>query len=123
MPADNVTPEIWFPNLGIYFETIPRVFISPFGFVIYWYAILIVTGIIAATVLGFWWAGRTKQNMDAYWDLLLIGLVLAFVACVHITSSSTGILCVGSRCGASPLAYATGAWPSTAASLAPSPPP
>ena len=79
MPPDYIAPEIWFPNIGIYFETVPRVFISPFGFDIYWYAVLIITGIILAAVMGFWWAGRTGQNIDAYWDLLLVGLILAFV--------------------------------------------
>ncbi|MCL2602938.1 MAG: prolipoprotein diacylglyceryl transferase [Defluviitaleaceae bacterium] len=79
MPPDNITPEIWFPNLGFYFERVPRHFLSIGGFEIYWYAVIIVIGIIAAAWLGIWWAGKIGQNTDHYYELLLVGLVFAFI--------------------------------------------
>ncbi|MCL2499900.1 MAG: prolipoprotein diacylglyceryl transferase [Defluviitaleaceae bacterium] len=79
MPPDHVTPEIWFPNLGFYFERVPQYFLSIGGFDIYWYAVIIVTGIIAAAWLGIWWAGKIGQNTDHYFELLLVGLVFAFI--------------------------------------------
>ncbi|MCL2204179.1 MAG: prolipoprotein diacylglyceryl transferase [Defluviitaleaceae bacterium] len=79
MPSDNVTPEIWFPHLGFYFERVPRHVFSVGGFAIYWYALIIVVGIIAATALAMWWARKTGQNTEHYWELLLVGLVFAFI--------------------------------------------
>ena len=79
MPPDNVTPDIWFPNLNMYFESVPRVAFSPFGFDIYWYALFILLGVIAAYFLAVWYAKRTGQKADTYTDLLLLGLVLAVI--------------------------------------------
>ena len=79
MPPDHIVPDIWFPNLGIYFESISQVIFSPFGFDIYWYAVLIVIGIIAAYLLAVWYARRTGQKADDYTDLLMLGVALAFV--------------------------------------------
>jgi len=72
-------PEIWFPNLGFYFERVPRHFISIGDFAIYWYAVMIVSGIILATLLALWWARKTKQDVQIYLDLLMVGLVFAFI--------------------------------------------
>jgi len=79
MPPDHVTPEIWFPNLGFYFERVPQEAFNIFGIGFYWYAIIIVFGIIAATALAFWWARKTKQDIDIYYDLLCYGLIFAFI--------------------------------------------
>jgi phosphatidylglycerol:prolipoprotein diacylglycerol transferase len=79
MPPDNVTPEIWFPNLGFYFERVPQHVFSIGGFAIYWYALIIVTGIVCATLLGLWWARKTGQDTNVYIELLLVGLVFAFI--------------------------------------------
>ena len=79
MPPDNVAPDIWFPNIGIYFENVPRVLFSVFGINIYTYAICIVIGIIAAYHLGMWWVKRSGQNPDDYDDLLIYGMPLALV--------------------------------------------
>jgi len=79
MPPDHIVPDIWFPNLGIYFESISQVIFSPFGFDIYWYAVLIVIGIIAAYLLAVWYTRRTGQKADDYTDLLMLGVALAFV--------------------------------------------
>ena len=79
MPQENVTPDIWFPNLGIYFENVPRVLFSPFGLDIYIYAVCIVVGIIAAYFLGIWWVKKSGQKVEDYTDLLLLGVPLALV--------------------------------------------
>jgi len=79
MPPYNIAPDIWFPNLRLYFENVPRVVFSPFGFDIYWYAVFIVLGITAAYFLAVWYAKRTKQNPGDYLDLLLLGVPMAFI--------------------------------------------
>jgi len=63
MPADYVTPEIWFPNLGFYFERVPQHVFAVGGFAVYWYALIIVVGIVLAALMGFWWAHKTGQNV------------------------------------------------------------
>lgn len=79
MPPDNLAPDIWFPNIGIYFENVPRYLFSIFGLNIYLYAISIVVGMIAATLHGIWWVKRSGQKVEDYIDLLLLGVPLALV--------------------------------------------
>jgi len=79
MPPDNVIPEIWFPNLRIYFERVPVHVFTVAGFSIYWYAVCIVLGITAAYLLAIWYAKRTGQKVDDYTDLLMLGVPMAFV--------------------------------------------
>jgi len=79
MPPDNVTPDIWFPNLGFYFERVPENVLSIGNITIAWYGLLIVAGIISAYFLAIWWARKTNQRTEDYTDLLLLGVVLAFV--------------------------------------------
>ncbi len=71
--------EIWFPNLGIGFKSVPRSLFSVFGMDIYLYAVCIVTGIIAALFLAQWYAKKTGQKKDDYLDLLTLGLVTSFI--------------------------------------------
>ena len=79
MPPDNITPDIWFPNLRIYFQRVPQAAVSPFGFDIYWYAVLIVVGILAAFFLAVAYAKKTGQKPEDYLDLLLLGVAMAFI--------------------------------------------
>jgi len=79
MPPDNVAPDIWFPNLRIYFERVPQHIFSIFGTDIYWYAIFIVLGIASAYFLAAWYAKRTGQKVGDYTDLLLLGVPMALV--------------------------------------------
>jgi len=58
---------------------VPRYVFSVAGFEIYWYAIMIVLGIICAALLAFWYAAKTGQKVSDYLDLLLLGIVLAFI--------------------------------------------
>jgi len=71
--------DIVFPNLGISFESIGRIAFSIFGINIYWYAILVITGIIAGVFFGGYIAPKkTKQNPELYLDFALF----AIAACV-----------------------------------------
>ncbi|MDR0273429.1 MAG: prolipoprotein diacylglyceryl transferase [Clostridiales bacterium] len=79
MPPDHVAPDIWFPNMGIYFENVPKVLFSLFGIDIYMYAVCIVTGIISAYYLGIWWVKKSGQKVEDYTDLLLLGVPMALV--------------------------------------------
>ena len=72
-------PDIWFPNLGIWFQRVPRYILSIGGFEIYWYAVFVVLGIICAAGIAFIYAHKTGQKVSDYLDLLLLGIVLAFI--------------------------------------------
>ncbi|MCL1845948.1 MAG: prolipoprotein diacylglyceryl transferase [Defluviitaleaceae bacterium] len=73
--------DIGFPNLGIYFENVPRVMftIPVVDRPVYWYGFMVVAGIIAAYFLGVWWIKKTGQKVEDYTDLLLLGLPLALI--------------------------------------------
>jgi len=72
-------PDIWFPNIGIWFQRVPRYVFSIGGFEIYWYALMIVLGIICAAGIAFLYAHKTGQKVSDYMDLLILGIVLAFI--------------------------------------------
>lgn len=73
------TPEIWFPNLGIEIQHLSRVAVSIFGFEIYWYAIIIVTGMVLAFLLALHEAKRTGQDPDLYWDFTIIAIIISVI--------------------------------------------
>jgi len=75
----NYPPDIWFPNLNIWFQNVPRYVISIGGFEIYWYAVMIVLGIICAAGIAFIYAHKTGQKVSDYMDLLILGIILAFI--------------------------------------------
>jgi len=79
MPPDNIAPDIWFPNLRIFFTNVPQHLVSIFGFDIYWYAVFIILGIAAAYFLACWYAKRTGQRAEDYTDLLMLGVPMAFI--------------------------------------------
>ena len=72
-------PDIFFPNLGISFNTVPQHAFTIFGFSIYMYALFIVAGIIAAYYLAVWYAKKTGQDPNDYFDLLMLGVPMAVV--------------------------------------------
>ena len=79
MPPYDVAPDIWFPNLRIFFTNVPRVLFSIFGLDIYLYAVTIVIGIVAAYFMAIWWVKKSGQKVEDYTDLLLLGVPLAIV--------------------------------------------
>lgn len=72
-------PEIWFPNLGIKIQHLSRVAITIFNIDIYWYAIIIVTGILCGLLLAQHEAKRTNQNPDIYWDFTIIAIFVSVI--------------------------------------------
>jgi len=79
MPAENIAPDIWFPNMGIWFNRVPQHLFTIGNFSIYLYAVMIVIGIIAAYFLAVWYAKKTGQRAEDYTDLLLLGVIMAFI--------------------------------------------
>lgn len=64
--------DVIFPNIGISFQTINRVAFTIFGHDIYWYAIFVVTGIIAGYYFGAHFAPKkTGQDVKLYTDFAL----------------------------------------------------
>lgn len=70
--------EVSFPGLGIDL-TINRVAFSIFGFDIYWYAIIIMTGFILAVVYAAYNAKRFNIEIDPLIDVVLVGLVCGII--------------------------------------------
>jgi len=68
----EILPDIIFPNLGITLNNINTVVFTIFGFDIYWYAIMVVIGIIAGVYFGAVFAPkRTGQDPNLYLDFAL----------------------------------------------------
>ena len=70
--------RIGFPGLGIEFN-INRVAFSIFGIEIYWYALIIVTGIILAYLYCTYECKRQGMNPEILTDVLLVGLPSSIV--------------------------------------------
>ena len=75
----NTPPDIWFPNLNIWFQNVSRYAINVGPVQVYWYAVMIVLGITCAALLAFWYANKTGQKVSDYMDLLILGVILAFI--------------------------------------------
>ncbi|MCL1896577.1 MAG: prolipoprotein diacylglyceryl transferase [Clostridiales bacterium] len=72
-------PDIYFPNLGIGIQNLSRVAFTVFGIDIYWYAICVMTGYVAALVTLRAIAKRTDQDPDMYSDYILYCLVFGLL--------------------------------------------
>ena len=72
-------PEIWFPNLGIEINHLSRVAFTVFGKEVYWYGILIGTGVLLGILLVTKEAKRTGQNPDTYLDFALYALIFSII--------------------------------------------
>ena len=79
----NNMPEIWFPNIGIKIDELSRVAFNLFGIDIYWYGVIIGTGIIISLFLGLYEVKRTKQNAEVYMDFVLIAMFVC-ILCARI---------------------------------------
>jgi len=75
----NIMPEVWFPNLGIEIQTLPRTALNIFGFEIYWYAVIIAVGVITGLLTAMREARRTGQDPDMYADFFLYVFVACFI--------------------------------------------
>jgi len=72
-------PDIVFPNLGIEIETMNPVAFTIFGLDVYWYGIIIVTGIMAGLLTARVRAKRSGQDPEIYSDFLIYALISAIV--------------------------------------------
>lgn len=70
--------HVSFPGLGLDF-TINRVAFSIGGFSIYWYALLIVTGLVLALIYAKFNAKRFDINVDKLLNCFIVGLITAIV--------------------------------------------
>ena len=73
-----MTYHVQFPGLGLEF-TLDRVAFTVFGMPIYWYGILIATGLALAIVFAFSHARRFGIDSDRMVDVILIGTVCAVI--------------------------------------------
>jgi len=74
-----MAPDIWFPYLGIELFTVNRIAFTVFGIGIHWYALLIISGIMAGYGTAVMEAKRSGQNKEDYSDLLMVGVISAII--------------------------------------------
>ncbi len=82
MESISQAPDIWFPNIGISIDSIDNVAISNFlgmGFDIYWYGILIASGVLLGLLAVQYEAKRTGQNSGIYMDYLLWAIIFCVI--------------------------------------------
>lgn len=72
-------PEIWFPHLGIKINHLSRVIFQIFGYDVYWYGVIIGSGVLIALALAVHEAKRTKQNPENYIDIALFGVIFSVI--------------------------------------------
>lgn len=74
-----MTPEIWFPHLGIEIEKLSRVAFSVFSIEIYWYSIIIALGVFMGLLVATKEAKRTNQNPELYSDFLMYAFIFSII--------------------------------------------
>jgi phosphatidylglycerol:prolipoprotein diacylglycerol transferase len=76
-------PDAWFVNLGIEIENLPQIAfnIPLFGndIPIYWYAVIVCSGIVAGLSYAVLEAKRTGQDPDTYIDFFFVAFIMAIV--------------------------------------------
>ena len=79
LPGPETVQHIFFPGLGLQFD-LNRVAIVLLGRPIYWYGIIIVSGLILAVALCSRWGKRYGISQDNILDLMLFAVPAALVA-------------------------------------------
>lgn len=72
------TMDIAFPNLGIYFENVPR-FFEVFGFKIAFYGLIIGIGIMLGIWLAAWDAKKMGLNPEVIWDFAIYAVIFSII--------------------------------------------
>ena len=72
-------PDILFPNLNITINHLPRVAFYLFGIEIYWYAIFVMAGYMAALVTLRAIARRTGQDPELYFDYIFVTIIFGLI--------------------------------------------
>jgi phosphatidylglycerol---prolipoprotein diacylglyceryl transferase len=70
---------VWFPNMGIKIEDLPRTAITIFGINVYWYGVIINMAILAGFFYALHEAKRTNQPKEIYMDFILYGIIASIV--------------------------------------------
>ena len=73
------TYDLIFPNIGIKFETMSSVAFTLFGVEVYWYGLIICTGILSGLAIAMAVAKKNGQKPEIYSDLLIYALVGAII--------------------------------------------
>lgn len=71
-------PNIYFPNLGLSFHLNSEAF-SIFGIPVYWYGIILTSGIILGTCLACYIAKQEKLDPNIFMDFVLYDIVFALL--------------------------------------------
>ena len=71
-------PNIYFPHLGWAFHLNSEAF-SLFGLSVYWYGIILTSGIILGTLLACWIAKKEKMDPNLFMDFVLYDILFALV--------------------------------------------
>ena len=74
-----MTPEIWFVNLGIKINHLDRVAFTIFGIDVYWYGIIIATGMLLGMIVTLKEAKRTNQDTNFYLDTVIISAIISIL--------------------------------------------
>jgi len=72
-------PDIVFPGLGIEFNKIDPVAFSLFGIPVYWYGLIIVSGVLAGLLFARYRAKQIGQDPEIYSDFLIYALITAII--------------------------------------------
>ena len=78
MIASRFPMEVRFPGLGLDFE-INNVAFSIFGFDIYWYALIIVTGLVLAVLYAMRRSERFGLDRDDMLDVIIVGFICSII--------------------------------------------
>lgn len=71
-------PNIYFPNLGLSFHINSEAF-NIFGLCVYWYGIILTSGIILGTLLACYIAKKEKLDPNLFMDFVLYDIVFALL--------------------------------------------
>lgn len=75
----DIAPEVWFPHLGIEIKHLSNVAFSLFGLDVYWYGVIIGSGVIISLFLALYEAKRTGQDADRYVDFTIYGIICCII--------------------------------------------
>jgi phosphatidylglycerol:prolipoprotein diacylglycerol transferase len=73
------SPDIVFPNLGIEIQNMNPIAFSIFSIDVYWYGIIIITGVICGLLLARYRAKKNGEDPEIYSDFLLYALISAII--------------------------------------------
>jgi phosphatidylglycerol:prolipoprotein diacylglycerol transferase len=73
------SPDIVFPNLGIEIQNMNPIAFSIFSIDVYWYGIIIITGVISGLLLARYRAKKNGEDPEIYSDFLLYALISAII--------------------------------------------